>query len=184
MAKVLSVLFAAIVACALLYVYPALNSYERQEQIAYNIAYKAVTAFVDSVRNKGYITPTMYNDFNKQLAATDNMFDIRMEHDRKRYNPAYADPANASTFQSKYEVYYEGFYTERIMSTLFPDNSLPAADKSRYYYLQVGDMFTVTIKNKNMTKAALVRDFLTNGNTGDPTRIYIPYGGMVQNEDY
>lgn len=184
MAKVLSVLFAVVVACGLMYVWPTQNNYEDQDKIAYNIAYKSATTFADSVRNKGYITPKMYTDFNNELSATDNIYDIQMEHDRKRYNPIYTDPANPATFQGKFEVYYDGFYTDKIMSTLFPTNSLPVTDTSRKYYLQSGDYFYVTIKNKNFTKATLVSDFLTNSNTGDPTRIYIPYGGMVNNEDY
>jgi hypothetical protein len=184
MAKVLSLICAAIVACGLLYLYPALNSYEQQDQIAYNMAYKAVTTFVDSARTKGYITPTMYNDFHRELDLTGNLYDVQMEHKRKQYNPIYTDPADPASFEGKYEVYYDGFYTDKIMATLFPNNSLPVTDPSRRYFLQVGDTFSVTVKNKNVTKATLVRDFLTNGNTGDPTRIYIPYGGLVTNEDY
>jgi hypothetical protein len=184
MGKILSLICASIVACALLYLYPTFHTYEQQDQISYNVAYKSVTNFVDAVRNKGYITPAMYKDFTSELAVTDNIFDIRMEHHQKRYNPVYTDPGNGATFQQTYEVYYDGFYTEKIMSRLFPNNSLAVTDPNRRYDLQVGDMFTVTITNTNVTKATLVRDFLTHTSTGDPLRIYIPYGGMVVNEDY
>ncbi|MFS0841360.1 hypothetical protein [Paenibacillus sp. 1P03SA] len=184
MAKYLSFTFVIIVSLLLLYFYPMLNSYEQMDQISYNVTYKATTNFVDSVRTKGYITPTMYNDFQKELGKTDNLFDVQLEHDQKKYTPVYADPADPNTFKGEYGVHYEGFFNEQILGKLFPDNNLPLNDPSRRYLLRVGDTFSVTVKNKNMTKATLVRDFLNNGNTSDPTRIYVPYGGMVLNEDY
>lgn len=184
MSKYPSVLFAAIVACLLLYFFPINTAYEQQDQIAYNVAYKATTNFVDAVRNKGYVTPTMYNDFTKELNSISNIYDIQMEHKSKKYNPVYTDPADQSTFQNKADVYYDEFFQDDILAAIFPDNKLPVTDETRKYRLKVGDFFSVTVKNKNITNATVMKDFLTNGNTGDPTRIYIPYGGMVQNEDY
>jgi len=55
------------------------------------VVLNAVTQFVDSVSDKGYITPTMYNQFTSQLALTGNTYDIQMEHLHKRYDPIYND---------------------------------------------------------------------------------------------
>jgi hypothetical protein len=180
----ISKMVAAILAVLLLYVYPIADSYEKQDEISFLMTNKLVVNFVDSVRNKGHITPTMYNDFVQALELTGNTFDIHMEHLHKRYTPVYTDPANSETFQSKFDVNYEGFYHGQIMAVLFPDNDLLIDNPSRIYKLTVGDYISVTVRNTNRTNATLLRDFLNQSNTGDSTIINIPYGGMVLNENY
>ncbi|MDP4095284.1 hypothetical protein OIN60_00565 [Paenibacillus sp. P96] len=175
--------FAIILACLLLYFYPMQAAYQQQDQIAYNLAYQATSNFVDSVRNKGYITPAMYNDFTREL-GTSNLYDIQMEHRAKQYNPVYLDPLDATTFTGKTDVYYDARYTKSILASLFPGGSSSDLAESRRYYMREGDFFSVTVRNTNTTKASLLHNFLTNDQTGDSTRVYIPYGGMILNEDY
>lgn len=184
MSNALSLTAAAIVACLLLYLYPVGQSYEQQDQIAYNIAYKAVTKFTDSVRTKGYITPDMYTDFMDELDRSGNLYDVQLQHDAKKYNPIYEDPADSDTFLSDYEVYYESFYTEDILARLFPDNPASVADEERRYELKQQDYFSVTVRNTNATNADRIRSFLNRSELDGTSRIYIPYGGMVLNEDY
>lgn len=168
----------------MLFIYPIYQQAERQDDLSQIVAHKAATEFVDAVRTKGYITPTMYQQFFDSMAATGNVFDVQMEHLHKKYNPIHTDAANPGTFQGKYETYYDGFYTEDIMKILFPNTSDPVNSQKRRYLLEVGDFFTVKVKNKNRTLATSLQDILLAGNTGDNTKIYIPYGGMVLNEDY
>ncbi|MFB5268096.1 hypothetical protein ACE41H_15115 [Paenibacillus enshidis] len=175
--------FAIILACLLLYFYPMQTAYQQQDQIAYNIAYQATTNFVDAVRSKGYITPTMYKDFTRELGVS-NLYDIQMEHKAKQYNPVYLDPLDAATFTGKTDVYFEARYTESILAVLFPVGGGSDIADNRKYYMREGDFFTVTVRNTNTTKAVLMHNFLTNDHSGDSTRIYIPYGGMIVNEDY
>ncbi|MCY9763231.1 hypothetical protein M5X06_22090 [Paenibacillus alvei] len=183
MTRVVSILFAAFIAVILIYLYPTSKSYDQQDQIAFNIVQKATTEFVDAVRSNGYITPKMYEDFIRTIDVTQNMYDVQMQHDERNYNPIYHDPANVGSFQEKYEVYYESFFTEQIMKVLFPDNGKDISDPSRRYVLHTYDYFSVVVKNTNTTNATLMRDFLTNSVTSEPTRIYIPYGGMVLDEN-
>ncbi|TVX85615.1 hypothetical protein [Paenibacillus agilis] len=183
MSKYLTLIFATIVALGLLYIYPIFKNYDQMDQIAFNITQKATTEFVDAVRSKGYITPVMYEDFMEALDTTNNMYDIQMQHDEKKYNPKYGDPADPNSFQGDFDVYYDSFFTDEIMNVLFPDNEKDMNDPSRRYVLRMYDYFAVTVKNTNTTNATLMRDFLTNSITPDPTRIYIPYGGMVLNEN-
>ncbi|GKS12950.1 hypothetical protein YDYSY3_39500 [Paenibacillus chitinolyticus] len=178
-------IFVVIVAALLLFIWPVSEVFERQDDIAHLTAYKAVTTFVDAVRNKGYISPQMYNDFVLELSKTGNVYDIELEHQHKRYNPVYSDPANPGTFQNTFKVDYEAFYRNQIMPILFPSDSTAAkTDESRKYKFTEGDYFAVVVKNKNKTNAGQMRDFLNGGISSDNTRIYIPYGGMVTNEDY
>ena len=171
-----------ILAVVLLYLYPASEALERQDDLAYLMVYKSVTSFVDAVRDKGYVSPVMYNDFFNQLAATGNTFDIQLEHDQKRYTPVYTDPADASTFQNRITTDYDGYYTPQIMGVLFPDKTDPIDSPSRVYKMEVGDFFNVTVKNTNTTGATVLRNFLTNGD--QETKIAVTYGGMIRNEDH
>lgn len=175
--------FALILAVLLLYIFPITHTFEEQDDISSMVAFKAVTEFVDSVRDKGYVTPTMYRDFDRRLAATGNIFEVQMEHGHKRYTPIYEDPTNQATFKNEFIVDYDNFYQSQIMGVLFPDNMLPADHSLREYRMNIGDFFQVTVRNTNKTNAAILKDFLNNGSSARH-EIYIPYGGMVRNEDY
>ncbi|MEG0872484.1 MAG: dockerin type I repeat-containing protein [Clostridia bacterium] len=53
------------------------------------------------------------------------------------------------------------------------------------YTMNVGDEFNVIIKNTNVTIATVLFNTLTFGvDTGNNTRVYINYGGTIENEDY
>lgn len=203
--------FALILAVLLLYMFPISETYERQDDISYIVALEAVTSFVDSARNLGYVSPNMYTDMVQALEKTGNTYDIVMEHQHKQFIPVYlhqGDPGytaehnarvTAGTrlatdttpiFLDRYEVQYQAFPTGEITKILFPgyepalgDNQRTVLDPTRFYTMSVGDTFKVTVTNTNRTNATVVRDILTGGNTPNE-RIVIPYGGMVENEDY
>ncbi|MCM3130599.1 MULTISPECIES: hypothetical protein [unclassified Paenibacillus] len=174
--------FGLILALALMFIWPISNSLNKQDDISEIVVLNSVTQFVDSVRDKGFITPTMYNQFSDQLTLTGNTYDIQMEHLHKRYDPIYSD---AGEFLGGYNVNYEGFYNAQINEKLFPRTSTDGIDHpNRVYKLAAGDFFNVTVKNTNRTAATLINDILTNTINSPNSKIVIPYGGMVLNEDY
>jgi hypothetical protein len=175
---------AIMLAVALLFLFPLVEVFDKQERMTFIVAQTAVTDFVDSVRYKGYMTPTMYMDFYQTLHSTGYHFEVEMEHLMKQYVPVYADPADPATFQGEYEVIWDGYYNEQILSVLFPDNAFPIDDKRRIYRLNVEDYFRVVIRNTNRSNATIIRDFLTFSISDHRPSIYIPFGGMVQNEDH
>lgn len=189
----LSKIVAVFIAVILLFGYPLYQQAQRQDKLTQFVVQTTVTEFVDAVRTKGYITPDMYLEFNRKLGATGNQYDIQMEHLHKKFNPLEArDPSNP-TYNDDFDVYFNGHYTEEIMKALFPANLDPAQPKVMYPLpsdinpgdpMSVGDFFTVKVKNVNRTMATILRDFFTNGNTASNTAVYVPYGGMIINEDY
>lgn len=59
------------------------------------------------------------------------------------------------------------------------------ADGDALYPMSKGDEFTVVIKNTNTTIASVLFNTLTFGaNTGNDIKVYINYGGTIQNEEY
>lgn len=58
-------------------------------------------------------------------------------------------------------------------------------DQNYVYPMSKGDEFTVVIKNTNTTIASILFNTLTMGiNNGNDTKVYINYGGSIQNESY
>ncbi|MDR9854107.1 hypothetical protein RJP21_10895 [Paenibacillus sp. VCA1] len=184
MSSAVSKFVAVLLAVALMFVYPAAEAYRKQDDLSRIVVYNAVTQFVDAVRNKGYVTPVMYQDFLSEMAATGNEFDVQMEHLHKKYTPVYSDAANPATFQQKVDVSYEGFYTADILSVIYPDNVLPKDHEDRMYRMNAGDFFKVTVKNVNRTAGTIMTDFISGSVPGDAPVLAFPYGGMVLNEDY
>lgn len=176
--------FAAILTIFLLFFYPLYEQARSQDKIANTIIQSASTQFIDSARTKGYITPQMWDDFNTQLAATGNQYDVKLEHLHKLTSPIYSDPANPATFQGDFTTYYTAYYNDQIMPVMFPNNTLPNDDKTRRYIMQVGDYIGINLKNTNRTTATQLWDFLMNDNTEQSATVLMNYKGMVLNEDY
>lgn len=182
MGNYLAKAFALILAILLLFMWPISSALDKQDDISEIVVINAVTKFVDSVRDKGFITPIMYNEFVEQMALTGNTYDIQMEHLHKRYDPIYNDNGE---FQGGFNVNYEGFYNAQINDKLFPRNSSDEiVSPNRVYKLASGDFFTVTVKNTNRTPGTLISDILTGTINAPNEKIVIPYGGMVLNEDH
>jgi len=181
MANSVSKWFAAFLALLLLYLVPAGEMARRQDDLSRLVVYQSVTKFVDSVRTKGYVTPTMYNDFQQELAATGNIYNVEMEHQHKKYHPEYND---SGIFLNRYSIVYDAYYQEDIMNYLFPYSTVGKEDDSRRYRLTTGDLFQVSVRSLNRTPGMLIFDALTGSDSVGKAAIAFPYGGLVLNEDY
>lgn len=179
----ISKILAALLAVLLLYVYPAVEAAGKQDDLSRLAAYNTVTKFVDAVRTKGYITPTMYEQFQIELARTGNTYTIELEHMHKKYVPEYTDPMNEDTFSGKFEAVWDGYYNDQVLNVLFPDSELDKHDPARVYKLTAGDFFHVTCANTNRTPADIFMEWLQI-DTSEGSSIFANYGGMVINEDY
>jgi hypothetical protein len=179
----LSKIFAVLMAILLLYMFPISAAFDQQDDVSELVVLRATTSFVDAVRDKGYISPVMYNDFLQAIHATGNTFDVQMEHGQKRYDPVYDDPTRPETFRNVYAVHYDTFYNAQILPVLFPDSAAGKDDPARRYRMHAGDTFYVVVQNTNRTNGTIMHDFLNNANTSHE-KIFIPYGGVVRNEDH
>ncbi|MEK4488004.1 hypothetical protein MHH81_21070 [Psychrobacillus sp. FSL H8-0484] len=177
----LSKIFTLILAVLLLYYVPTYQSFHKQDDIVSQNVKQATTNFVDNVRMKGYITPQMYEDFQRELSVgTKYLFKTEIKHEQKVYTPVYT---NANVFTGEYTVDYDEYYWSQIEKLLFDESSsIPKED--RMYKLQQGDFFSVHVENVTKSYSSMMYDFLTGGVGGDDIFISYPYGGMVLNEDY
>jgi len=156
------------------------ETYERIDRISDNVVQNATIEFVDMVREKGYISPVMYNDFIGKILKTHNTYYVEIIHKKDVTNPVYTDAADPSTFQSAYRSDFLNYYTDSITAVLFPNNNTPINDDTRVYYMTKGDYIEVTVQNTNITQAQVFKNALNI--TGDTSsHVYYHYGGLVRN---
>lgn len=79
--------FAILISVIIFFFMPMYISFEKKDDISYSLALKITDKFVNNVTSKGYISKQMYDNFVDELAATDNTYEIKMEHRAKRYYP-------------------------------------------------------------------------------------------------
>ncbi|MCX7772807.1 MAG: hypothetical protein N2376_06820 [Clostridia bacterium] len=178
MSDSLSKIVAIVLAALLLFIFPMKNEFERLDQTSRIYVFSETTKFVDSVRNLGYITPTMYEQFRNRLAITNNRYEIKLEHYKAKYDPVYDAPLNPATFHNDYNINLEGFYNDEIMKCLFPT---PPVSTARYGMAK-GDYFGITVVNKNKTLATKIQELLFNADMKVEC-IFVKYGGMIRDEN-
>jgi hypothetical protein len=180
MTNALSKITAALLAVLLLFLFPALQAAQRQEDIRYLAAYRVMVQFTDAVRNKGVVTPTMYEDFIRELETTGGGYEVELEHRHKTYHPEYGDPADPATFLNGFSVVYDSYYTSDILEAMFPTG---AGQEGEAYKLQEGDFIAVTALDHNRSPYDILSEFLYPG-ADKANSSLLTYGGMVLNEDY
>lgn len=80
--------FSILISILILFILPLYIAFEKMDDISYSLALKITSNFVDNVTAKGYLTEEMYNDYISRLSVTGNVYDVKMEHVAKKYEPA------------------------------------------------------------------------------------------------
>ena len=149
-----------------MFIFPLMDTWERQDDMSYMLAYSKVVDFVDSVRNTGYFTDEMYSQLINDLTATGNIFEVQLEHRKLIYgNTGTEDAPNMVTG-------YLYSFNDQILNAL--DNT------GRYDDFDKGDYFYVSVKNTNKTQSTLVKEFMYSSSLNS-FKIGVPYGGMIRN---
>ena len=65
-----------IISIFLLFIFPVYMAYEKKDDISYALAMRYTQDLVDEVRNKGYITKYMYEDYRAKLKVTGNTLPV------------------------------------------------------------------------------------------------------------
>jgi hypothetical protein len=106
--------FAVLISVIILFILPIYITFEKKDDLSYSLALNITSKFVENVTNNGYLSYTMYQKFVKDLAATDNIYDIYLEHKTKKYNPviiSYLD-STATVIKGKFDylTYKDEYY--------------------------------------------------------------------------
>lgn len=187
MINALSKMTAALLAVALLYMYPAMQAAQRQEDIDTLTAYNSLVQFVDAIRNKGYLSPSMYEEFAQQISLTGGVYDIELEHKHKKYHPEYDDPKDETSFKGEFTIVYDSYFTSDLLRVLYPEPLYTAEGSPeaifRKYKFETGDYIIISLKQHSKSSYDILSSLMYGSMDGrDPKGL--TYGGMVLNEDY
>lgn len=112
--------------------------------------------FADKVRNQGYLTGEMYDEYIGSLSA-DAVFDVRLIH-------------SARAFDEEGNCFYIDNYNGDILQDIYEED----------YHMYAGDFFLVEIKETSGGLfSRLMRKLLP---VGDIEQTPIRYGGIVRDE--
>lgn len=79
--------FSVLISVIIFFLLPIYITFEKKDDISYALALKITTEFVENVRNNGYVSKEMYENYVSRLSVTDNVYDIFLEHKEKKYIP-------------------------------------------------------------------------------------------------
>ena len=159
----LSVVFATIIAAILMFLFPMVDTWERQDDLSFITAYAAVINTVDAVRNTGRLTDDMYSDLMAKLTATGNRFNVQLEHRALMY------VTNGSNVETVYLNNYNTYILDKLKTT------------GEYTEFRKGDYFYISVKNTNKTQATVLKENIY-GTKLETFKIGVPYGGQIKNE--
>ena len=158
-----SMVFTIILAVIVMFLFPLMDTWERQDDLSYMAVYTATVDFVDAVRNTGVLTKSMYESYLSQIGGTANTYDVTLEH--REYLVV---PSGDST-----EVIYLNHYFSEIEDKLYD-----ATERYSYPFTK-GDYFYVSVKNTNKTQATMMEQ-TAFGTRVETFKIGVPYGGQIK----
>lgn len=161
----LSTVFTIIIAVVVMFLFPLLDTWERQDDLSYMAVYTATVDFVDAVRNTGVLTKDMYESFLTQIGGTANTYDVTLEH--REYLVVPSTSSGGGT-----EVVYLNHYFSEIEDKLYNTSD-------ELYPFTKGDYFYVSVKNTNKTQATMMEQ-TTFGTQVNAFKIGVPYGGQIK----
>lgn len=177
MEDTLSIIFATIIAILLMFMFPMMDTWDRQDDLSYMSAYSTVVDFVDSARNTGYITEGMINDLEYMLSNTGNSYDIEIEHRAVQYVPTGVD----GVISPVYIYHYKSQIEEEMRLSKYDSEGKYDVNIEGRYNFSKGDYLYVSIKNTNKTPATLMKEILYATRL-QTFKVGVPYGGMVRND--
>lgn len=125
-----------------------------------------------------YTTDQILNVMDQDAVTSENAILNKIEYSYDESNNVFKYDSTNKSYLDKYITLdkseissVSGLYRTPSGKTIYPMNK--------------GDKFTVVIKNTNISIASILFNTLTFGaNSGANTKVYINYGGTIQNEEY
>lgn len=157
-----------------LFILPLLYIGQKQDSVVQSYVYNETVRFVEDVEKNGYLSQTMYDDFNRRLANTDVIYDVRMEHVHEVVEPVFSADGTAVVGT---DVYESARYEDDILDTLYSD----VVDGGIYKFSE-GDYFTVTVYNKSKLTGQKMNKLINQ--VSSKYAVYATFGGVIRNENY
>ena len=154
-----------------MFIAPILYMAQKQDVLTQNYVSNETTKFVDSIKNTGFISASMYQEFVRKIDNTGNLYNITIEHAHLRVEPNVDIETNI--VMDDYDSYYYNTYEEAIFE---------AFDRGEDYYFNQGDYISVKVVNRNKTLAVRIMEAFYKWDIPDQ-QILVTYGGMIRDDE-
>ena len=173
-----STIVALFAAAILLFIIPLVTLTERNDNVTEEKVKLIVEEFVTELQNTGKLTRARYQEFQNELDATGNTYEIEMEFKYLDENPG------EKTVQANYtkigdNVYYSE-YTTQILKRIgikVDNDEVNSSDKT--IILKEGDFVYVGVKNENSTAAQNLKSSIFSFSNAGEYVISANSSGMV-----
>ena len=156
-----STIIALFITAVLLFIVPLVTLTERNDNVVQENVKVIVEDFVSDVKNTGELTRDKFDNFEKKLLATGNVYDIEMEIQILDENPG------KKTSQANYTKIGENVYYSEYTTQIFDKLGIGTSNKSSKILLKEGDIIYVSVKNQNSTASQTIKSsFLSFTNAG------------------
>lgn len=164
--KIISIFLAVI----LMFLSPLLYMAQKQDTMSQLFVSSETTGFIDNIKNSGYVSKSMYEDFIKKIDKTGNLYQIEFTHCHRRVEPLVE--VNTNDILHDFSVYYYNTYEAEIFD---------AFDRDQDYYFNRGDYISIRVYNRNKTIATAIIEGILSKDVED-IQIAVTYGGMIRDE--
>ena len=106
------------------------------------------TYFLDSVRNLGYLTKNMYDQYKKNIELGNNLYEIELTH----YHVVYY--AEVETELSNGTKGYECYYTSDILTSVYNETN------NYCYTFNQNDYVTIKVRRKTTSLAKRMQQLI------------------------
>ena len=164
-------IIAIVLGAILMFIFPLIATADRSDDIAQQVVQSATADFVDDVRTTGKITNEKYNSFIENInGSTGHVYKVDMsvavadENTRKKTQQTDAKKTGESeNIEQK---------TSQIIEAL-------ETSSNNTYTLKQGDIFTVTVTNKDKTIAQILKGAFYKIAGNDTYAIAAKHTGIV-----
>lgn len=160
---------AIVLVAGLIFVVPLVTMADRFDATSQAQVESIVSDFVDEIRSTGKITQEKYNKFIENLTATGYTFDIEMEAKILDENPG------KKTSQTAKDKIGENVYYSEYTSQIEDEINQKTEKK-----LKTGDIVLVTVRDKDLTLAKQMKQFMYKIVGNDTATVVASKAGMIQ----
>ncbi|WP_455717365.1 hypothetical protein [Anaerosporobacter sp.] len=174
-----------LIAVVLMFLCPIQYTAQKQDILMQQYVTTETSYFIDSVRNLGYVTKQMYEEYMRKIDLGNNLYDVELTHYHVVYYKEEGEQVDADYNETSYyvgekeETYrrYMCYYTPDILEQLY-------TKESEYSYLMSQDDYlTIKVKQKNNTLGKRLQELFLGTDYTDGNYVTI-YGGLIRDEAY
>lgn len=158
--------FSIMIAVIVFFLLPMYVAFEKKDDVAYALAVRITSELVENVKNNGYLSRKMYDEYVSKMAVTGNTYEIKLEHKSYKYNPvicSYSDATYAKLLETfEYDIYKAQYANGSITykGTVY-GNLVLSYSKSEEVYTE-GEILDVLSTENNIVYTGMAKDIYAN----------------------